>query len=133
MIWFGLVWWHINHCRLFNAKSGLYIYIWIYRIWFGLVWWLINHCRLFNAKSSLYIYIKYIWFGLAWFDDLSTIVGLLMPNLVYMYILNLYDLLTHFVDNTFKEAWANFFFFCTQLNGFKYFCLLLIICLHTFK
>ena len=25
-----------------------------------LVLWHINHCRLFNAKSSLYIYIKYI-------------------------------------------------------------------------
>ena len=24
------------------------------------VLWHINHCRLFNAKSSLYIYIKYI-------------------------------------------------------------------------
>ena len=28
--------------------------------WFGLVLWLIKHCRLFNAKSSLYIYIRYI-------------------------------------------------------------------------
>ena len=26
--------------------------------------WYINHCRLSNAKSSLYIYIKYIGFGL---------------------------------------------------------------------
>ncbi len=23
---FGLVLWHINHCRLFNAKSSLYIF-----------------------------------------------------------------------------------------------------------
>ena len=29
-------------------------------VWFGLVLLHINHCRLFNAKSSLYIYIKYI-------------------------------------------------------------------------
>ena len=28
--------------------------------WGGLLWH-INHCRLFNAKSSLYIYIKYIY------------------------------------------------------------------------
>ena len=27
MIWFGWVLWHINHCRLFNAKSSSYIYI----------------------------------------------------------------------------------------------------------
>ena len=26
LIWFGEVLWHINHCRLFNAKSSLYIY-----------------------------------------------------------------------------------------------------------
>ena len=26
LIWFGLVLWHINHCRLFNAKST-FIYI----------------------------------------------------------------------------------------------------------
>ena len=32
-------------------------------VWFGLVLWHINHCRLFNAKSSLYIYIEYIRFG----------------------------------------------------------------------
>ena len=23
MIWFGLVLWHVNHCRLFNAESSL--------------------------------------------------------------------------------------------------------------
>ena len=62
MIWFGLVLWHINHCRLSNAKSSLFIYI--KYIGFGLVWfygklallvcwvlWHINLCRLFNAKS----------------------------------------------------------------------------------
>ena len=31
-------------------------------IWFGWVLWHINHCRLFNAKSSLYRYNEYIWF-----------------------------------------------------------------------
>ena len=121
MIWFTWVLWHINHCWLFNAKSSLYIYI--KYIWFGLfgfygistivgylmpnplytyilniydlVWlglWHINHCWLFNAKSSLYIYIKYIWFGLLGFYGISTIVGYLMPNPLYTYILNIYDL-----------------------------------------
>ena len=28
-------------------------------IWFGWVLWYMNYCRLFNAKSFLYIYIKY--------------------------------------------------------------------------
>ena len=44
-------------------------------VWLGL--WHINHCRLFNAKSSLYIYIKYIGFGLVVFYGISTIVGYL--------------------------------------------------------
>ena len=53
---------------------------------FGSVLWHINHCRLFNAKSSLYIYIKYIWFGFVWFYGVSTIVGYLMPNpFIYIY------------------------------------------------
>ena len=47
-------------------------------IWFGWVLWHINHCRLFNAKSSLYIYIKYIGFGLVGFYGISNIVGYLM-------------------------------------------------------
>ena len=56
----------------------------------GLVLWQINHCRLFNAKCSLYIYIKYIWFCLVWFYGKSTIVGYLMPNPLYTYILNIW-------------------------------------------
>ena len=59
-------------------------------VWFGLVLWHINHCRLFNAKSCLFIYIKYIGFGLVGFYGISTIVGYLMPNPIYSYILNIY-------------------------------------------
>ena len=54
-------------------------------IWFGWVLWHINHCRLFNAKSSLYICIKYMWFGLVGFYSISTTVGYLMPNPLYTY------------------------------------------------
>ena len=54
-------------------------------IWFGWILWHINHCRLFNAKSSLYIYIKYIGFGLVGFYGISTIVGYLMPIPLYTY------------------------------------------------
>ena len=64
----------------------------IYIIWLGWVLWHINHCRLFNAKSSLYIYTKYIWFALVGFYGISNIVGYLMPNHLYTYILNIYDL-----------------------------------------
>ena len=69
--------------------NPLYTYI-LYMIWFGLVLWLINHCRLFNAKSSLYIYIRYIGFGLVGFYGISTAVGYLMPNPLYTYILDIY-------------------------------------------
>ena len=65
----------------------------IYMIWFGWLLWHINHCRLFNAKSSLYIYIKYILFGLVGFYDISTIVRYLIPNPLYSHILNIYDLI----------------------------------------
>ena len=58
----------------------------------GLVFWHINHCGLFNAKSSLYIYIKYIWLSLVGFCCIWTIVGYLMPNPFITYILNIYDL-----------------------------------------
>ena len=49
-------------------------------VWFCWVLWQINHCRLFNAKSSLYIYIKYIGFGFVGFYGISTIVVYLMSN-----------------------------------------------------
>ena len=61
-------------------------------IWFGWVLWHINHRRLFNAKSSLYILIKYVEFGFAWFYGISTNAAYSMPNLFYKHILKTYDL-----------------------------------------
>ena len=71
--------------------------------------------QLFNAKSFLYIYIyiKYIRSGLVEFYGISTIVDYLMPNPVYSYISNVYDLQTHFVDMIFKRV---LFIFYTLLN-----------------
>ena len=60
--------------------------------WFGWNLWHNNYCRLFNAKSSLFMYIKYIRFVFVGIYGISTIVGYLMPNLLYTYILNIYDL-----------------------------------------
>ena len=40
----------------------------------------------------IYIYIKYIEFGLVGFFGISAIVGFLMPNQVYAYILDIYDM-----------------------------------------
>ena len=53
---------------------------------------LICHKIQTTNQPSLYIYIKYIRFGLVGFYGLSTIVGYLMPNPFYTYILNIYDL-----------------------------------------
>ena len=75
----------------------------------GLCWVLghINHCRLFNAKSFLSEYIWYIWSGLVgfygistivWVYGISTTVGYLMPNPLYIYILDISDLLIDYVD-----------------------------------
>ena len=121
-IWFGWVLWHINHCRLFNTKSSLHIYIkykrfglvgfhgtstiagylmlnflyihiyQIYRIWFVWVSWHINHCRLSDAKFSLYIYIKYMGFGLVGFHGTSDIVAYLRSYPVFTDIYQIYDL-----------------------------------------
>ena len=49
-------------------------------IWIGWVLWYIHLCRLFNAKSSLYLYIKYIWFGFVGVYGISTNVDYLIPN-----------------------------------------------------
>ena len=81
--------WHINHCKLFNAQSSLYIYL---LLCFALVLWHISYCRLLNAKSFLYKYIGYIWFGLVGFYGISTIVGYLMASPLNTYILNIYYL-----------------------------------------
>ena len=48
-------------------------------------------------------------FYLVQFYGISTIVGCLMPNPVYAYILNIYMICKHFVDNIFQRAWAHFF------------------------
>ena len=131
LVWFCVLW-HINHCRLFNAKSCLHMYI--KYIWFGLVgfYWHINHCRLFNAKSCLHMYIKYIWFGLVGFYGISTIVGYLMPNPLYTYISNIYDLQTYFVDNILIRSLSSFlhivqWFQVLQYNSHN---LTSVICLH---
>ena len=68
----------------------LNMYIWYD---FGWVLWNINHCRSFNVKSCLYIYIEYIWFDLLGsygISTISTIVGYLIPNPVHTYISNMY-------------------------------------------
>ena len=46
--------------NLFYTHTYIYIYM-IFTIWFGWVLSHINHCRLFNTKSFLYIYIKNVF------------------------------------------------------------------------
>ena len=82
-----LMWCNVQQAKLSNHHWWIWVLMNTQFFWLGRLLWHINHCRLFNAKSSLYIYIKYIWFGWVWFYDISTIVGYLMPNLyTYIYI-----------------------------------------------
>ena len=92
LLYSGLFLWHINHCRLFNAKSSLYICI--KYIWFGLVgfYGISTIAGYLIPKSSLYIYNKYIWFGSIGFYGISTIISHLISNSLYKYILNIYTL-----------------------------------------
>ena len=46
--------------------------------------------KCYLIPNSLY-YIRYKWFG--WVYSISTFVGYLMPNPLYTYILDIYDLL----------------------------------------
>ena len=50
-----------------------------------------------------------VWFGWVGFYVISTIVGYLIPNLIYKDILNIYDLQIHFDDNILK--WSLILFF----------------------
>ena len=84
----GCFLWHINHCRYFNDKSSLYIYI--KYIGFSLVgFYGISTIVIYLMPNLLYTYILNIWFGLVGFYGISTIVGYLMPNPLNIYILNI--------------------------------------------
>ena len=97
MIWFGWVLWHINHCRLFNAKSSLYIYNKYIRFGFVGFYGISTIVGYLMLNPLLYIYILNIYrFGFVGFDGISTIVGYLMPNPLYTYILNIYGLVITF-------------------------------------
>ena len=50
--WFGL--WYINLCRLFKAKTSLYMYH-IYIIWFG---WFLYHIHIYQPLRSGRIWHK---------------------------------------------------------------------------
>ena len=68
-------------------------------IWFGCVLWHINHDRLFNVKSFLYIYINMIWFDFFYGISTSVgikpnplTLSLSIYIYIYIYILNIHDL-----------------------------------------
>ena len=75
-------------------------------IWFG--WgYGISTIVGYLMPNPLYTYISNIY-DLVWFYGISTIVGYLTPYPFYTYILNLYDL-----------VWLGFMNLRTHLNGFK--------------
>ena len=67
----------------------------------------INHCAMGTHLYQLYVF----GFGLVWFYAMSTIIGYLMPNhvYIYIYIYQIYDLYTHIV-NTHSQTIKQFYF-----------------------
>ena len=67
------------------------------------------------------------------FYGISTIEGYLMPNPLYTYILDIYDLSTHFIDNILKWAWGLFLHTVKWFQVFLYNShnLTSVMCLHT--
>ena len=63
MIVSGWVLWHIISYLMSNPIYSKILKI-NDLVWFDLVLWHIKHCKLFNIKFYLLIYIEYIWFGL---------------------------------------------------------------------
>ena len=63
LVWFGGV--GLGWVE-FGLPTPVQTYI-LCKIWFSWAWWHINHFRLFKAKSGSYIYIKYIRFDLVGF------------------------------------------------------------------
>ena len=62
----------------------LVVVCWSYSKWYILI-----------VKSTVPLvdhFLIKVWFGLVLFYAISTIVGYLMPNTLYTYILNIYDL-----------------------------------------
>ena len=68
----------------------LYVYIYIL---FGLVLWHINYCRLFNAKPSSYMFVKYQHIGLEGKvfangpRDMGSIPGRIIPKTLKWYLM----------------------------------------------
>ena len=78
-VYFGWLLWQINLCRLFNAKSSLFLYI------KSLVWFYgISTIEGYLIANPLYTYILNIYY-LVWFHGISTIVGYFIPN-PFLYI-----------------------------------------------
>ena len=62
----------------------------------------------FLHKNHYFFVWNSVWFDLIRFYGISTTFGYLMPNPIYTYTLNIYDLEAHFVDDIFEQDWAHF-------------------------
>ena len=71
----------------------------------GWILWHIKYCRLFNARSSLYIYIKYIGFGWVGVYGTSIIVGYLMPNPFLYISTVLFQIIQFSISTQFSSLW----------------------------
>ena len=51
----------------------------------------VNVIARLEFKLTYFDAVNQLWFGLVWLHGISTIVSYLMPNLLYTYILIIYD------------------------------------------
>ena len=96
---------HLKPNPLYTCVLNIYDFVWLSRI----------ACQLLEDISCkilfIYIYI-YTWFGLIWFNVMSTIACYLMPNLLLYINIKYVWFLNTLLNNIFKLA--------TQLNGFTF-------------
>ena len=96
----GLCWLHFSENVGQLYSGGL--------VWLGWVLWHINHCRLFNAKSRLYKILNMICWLVGWLVGIygiSIFVGYLTPNPFYTY--NLFFILILLIIKQFSLAWVH--------------------------
>ena len=98
LVWFRF--YGISTIVGYSMPNPLYIYVYIYYFaWLGL--WHINCCRLFNAKSSLYIYIRYIIFDLVGFNGISNLGMLFNAHVLFIHICIRYLICKNILSITF--------------------------------
>ena len=99
-------------------------------VWFGLILWHISHCRLFNIEFSTCIFLNtynLVWFDLVWlaivdyFMPYYLITNILNPYDLVRFVYIKYMVSKHTLQIPSLKKLEFIFFFCTQLSVSLYF------------